>query len=378
MSKKALLKLATINFVSLFAAVSAYAGKSMKISLGEDGWETKNDVKFVEYQGRESIHLKGGFNNSPSAQLKELEFAEGTIEFDISIDAANSVFPGIEFHITEDGSQFERIYFRPGNNHQINSFQYHPVYQGEHPWQLYGQHQRDLSIPNKEWFHVKVEVWGSQMAFYVEGQGLPVFWTETLQSGSSKGGIRFAGAGDYHVSNLKVTKRKASGSESFNPVSWDLPDNYLSRWQVSPLLALEGDEKKVVRNRFSDLSGDWKTIEAEARGLINITRHIPKTAAHTAVLAKTVVHSDKQQSKKLFFGYSDRIELFLNGELVFSGNNTFRAKTSKMRSRPHIDNDQIVLELKEGKNELEAIVYERFGGWALMAKFESLEGINRM
>ena len=378
MQKHSLWKYALLKLASLLAAVTAYAGKSVEIPLKADGWETHNDVQFVEHEGRESIHLKGSFQNTPSAVLNDFEFAEGIIEFDISIDVSKSIFPGIDFHITEEKDRFERIYFRPGNNHQINSFQYHPVYRSYHPWQLYGQHQRNLEIPNNEWFHVKVDVEGSRMAFYMRGQELPVFWIDALQSGSASGRIGFAGAGDYYISNLKITKCKSSRPDAFDPVFKDLPSNYLKKWRVSPLLSLKNDESAVERERFDGLEGDWLTIEGEEQGLINITRYVQKTAEHAVVLATTKVWSDTPQKKPLFLGYSDRVDLYLNGELVFKGNNAFRNKKSKMRSRVHIDNDRIELELREGENVLEAIVYERFGGWALMSKFSNMNGIRTM
>lgn len=371
MLKHIIRKYALIHFVLLlFVAVSSSSAKSIDIPLKADRWETRNDVRFVEHQGRESIHLKAGSRKVPSAELKDFELSDGIIEFDLSINVATSVFPGIDFRITEEMDTFERVYLRPGNTDQANSFQYHPVYLNQHPWQLYGQHQRDLHIPNNEWFHVKIDLAGQKMACYVHGQEYPLFWTEALQSGSASGRIRFFGQGDYYVSNLKVTKREQSDFGAFRSVSTTLPESYLDSWRVSPALPLEKDETSASLERFRTVSGEWKTLQAEAQGLINLTRHIQKNTGHVAILAKTSIPSDEAQSRKLFLGYSDRIDLFLNGKLIFSGDNTYRAESSKMGSRVHVSNDQIDIKLEAGVNTLEAIVYERFGGWALMARLD--------
>jgi len=74
-------------------------------------------------------------------------------------------------------------------------------------------------------------------------------------------------------------------------------------------------------------------------------------------------------------GYSDRIDLYLNGELVFSGDNTFMSEHAKMRSRVHLGNDFAELRLTPGSNQLQAIVYERAGGWGMIMQLSDLYGI---
>lgn len=361
----------------LFTAASADAAESQSIPLQPELWESKNDVSFVTYKDKQSIHLNGGFKKQPGATLKNYQLTDGTIEFEMSINHSKSIFPGIDVRISEQGDGFERIYFRPGNNQQINSFQYHPVYRHIHAWQLYGQHQRDITMPDQEWFRVRIELRGPRIACYLGDQKHPFFWTNRLQSGSPSGAIRFAGAGDYHIANLRISKLDNASTGTIDLVSKTLPSTYLSSWKTSPVLELTSNSASATLDQFHELAGEWKNIQAEDQGLVNFSRHLGQNGTVTALLAKTEIIAQGPQKKKLSLGYSDRIDLYLNGELIFSGNNTFRHEDSQMRSRVHLDNNIVELELSDGSNKLEAIVYERFGGWALMARLKDVKGLTR-
>lgn len=79
------------------------------------------------------------------------------------------------------------------------------------------------------------------------------------------------------------------------------------------------------------------------------------------VLAKTTIQSDKDQIKKLIFGYSDEVSIFLNGRILFRGNSEYRRRSSRFLGIAGL-NDSVFLPLKKGENELLLMVTENFGG----------------
>lgn len=338
-------------------------------------WNTQNAVSFVDFEGRKSLQMKGTFQKGGIAEVKDFEFTDGTIEFDMWIVFEKAMFAGLEFRYNDAQEASEYIYFRPASNNQKNAFQYSPHYNGESAWQLYGHHQRKVDLPQGEWFHVKIEVKGQQMACFIHNQEFPFFYTDNLDSGSKSGSIRFDASSEYYVSNLKIVQSTSTCEWEFNPADQDLDPAYLTTWSVSKPVSLQKDQKKLSLDAFS-FSND-SIITAEDRGLISFTRYYKNKGGHSALLAERTFTSDIEQNKKLDLGYSDRIDLYLNGELVFEGDNTYRTKSSKMGSRVHLGNDTVELKLTKGENILQAIVYERFGGQGMIAKFKNLQGIQK-
>jgi hypothetical protein len=75
------------------------------------------------------------------------------------------------------------------------------------------------------------------------------------------------------------------------------------------------------------------------------------------------------------FGFSDEGSVFLNGDLVFTANNTYLSRSGRCLGIMTLDNDALYLPLRAGENELVIAVTEAFGGWGLAGRFEDLEGI---
>jgi hypothetical protein len=98
------------------------------------------------------------------------------------------------------------------------------------------------------------------------------------------------------------------------------------------------------------------------------------TREANTVFARITVTSEDTQSKVLSFGYSDRVRVFLNGRLLYAGNNGFRTRDYRYLGTIGFF-DSVVLPLTEGRNELWMAVSESFGGWGLQAAFEDPEGL---
>ena len=74
------------------------------------------------------------------------------------------------------------------------------------------------------------------------------------------------------------------------------------------------------------------------------------------------------------FGYSDRVQVFLNGERLFVGNNAWRSRDYRYLGTitRHV---AVPLNLRDGENTLTFAVSETFGGWGVTAALEEADGV---
>jgi hypothetical protein len=121
---------------------------------------------------------------------------------------------------------------------------------------------------------------------------------------------------------------------------------------------------------FEDLA--WQAVHADASGLVDVTRFLDQPPRlPQCLIARTTISSEKAEQRKLVFGYSDEISVFLNGGLLFRGDSTFRVRDTEFMGIIGF-NDAVVLDLAEGENELFFVLTESFGGWGFMARTEGL------
>ena len=74
---------------------------------------------------------------------------------------------------------------------------------------------------------------------------------------------------------------------------------------------------------------------------------------------------EEEQDKRLDFGFSDRVRVYLNGRLLFQGDDTYRSRDYRfLGSIGYFD--ALYLPLRKGENELLMAVSEDLGGWAAL------------
>jgi hypothetical protein len=84
--------------------------------------------------------------------------------------------------------------------------------------------------------------------------------------------------------------------------------------------------------------------------------------------------ADRDRTVRVRFGYSNRVRVFLNGRLLYSGIQGFGTRDPEFLSIVGLF-DELALPLKRGRNELWFAVSETFGGWAITADLPDREGI---
>ena len=185
-----------------------------------------NDNSFWEIYNRSAKTIIGGLDsyvsfdaqqNDGLATFQNLEFENGTLEFDVKgKDVLQRSFVGIAFHIQDDKT-FNAIYFRPFNfkkpERSGHSVQYisHP----EFTWRKLRtdfpeQFENPVNpVPNPDdWFHAKVVVDWPNVKVFVEDYKNPSLEIK-MKSEFKTGKIGFwvGNGSDGSFKNLVVTKK---------------------------------------------------------------------------------------------------------------------------------------------------------------------------
>ncbi len=331
------------------------------IDFESDAWNTTNG-RIVEHLDRKCL--------VGMAILEGVEFENGVIEFDVALTERQRSYPAILFRMQSPG-EYEEFYIR---GHRIplysDALQYTPVFNSISCWQLYNGDGLTAAtdIPWDEWVHVRLEVHGSQARVFVgEGDG-PALVVRHLRHGVSKGGIglRCRTGGGAYFSDFSY---RPDDSLEFLPVrEIETPPGMIEDWQISKPYGISQLDLELHPDQ-QDLTGiEWQDATIEPTGLVNVGRYFGRLGREPdCVFARATIHSDKQEMKQYSFGYSDWIAIFLNGELLFTGNSAYQKRDPSFLGIIGL-NDVIYLPLKEGDNELVFTVAESFGGWGFMCQ----------
>lgn len=166
---------------------------------------TRKGIRLSEAAGEWPVYFQG------------LEFASGTIEFDVKgKDVQGASFVGIAFHGV-DGTTYDAIYFRPFNfktedqARVVRAVQYisHPA----HPWQKlradtpnkYEKPVNPVPDPNG-WFHARVVVASPKVSVFVNDGKEPCLVVDQL-SDRKKGlvGVWVGNTSGADFANFKIT-----------------------------------------------------------------------------------------------------------------------------------------------------------------------------
>jgi hypothetical protein len=326
-------------------------------------------VTTENFQGRDCIKITDG-----AAYLKD-NFGNGVIEFDISFDKERS-FPGLMFRIVDE-KNFEFLYLRPHQSGNPDAIQYCPIIYGNDSWQLYtGEgYCAQAELATHTWIHVKVIISGKQAELYLNNSSTPILFIYHLQREPLTGGLALDNHSPATVrfANFSYVKEDNPLIKSVTKTIQSLAAGVIKKWKVSNGFA----EDEYVNNMLlkDDLNGlTWQTMESEDLGFINIGKYVVKTKDKNTVFAKFNIISDKEQMKKMPLGFSDRCRVYLNGKLLYAGDNTFKSRDYRFYGTIGFW-DAVFLDLKKGSNEVMIAVSENFGGWGVEAKIDDIKDI---
>ncbi len=320
------------------------------------------------YRGRSALLLRDG-----AAWLKGSNFQNGTIEFDIAFSDVGG-FPGIAFRAATH-SDYELFYLRQNLSGQPHATQYTPVLHGLFAWQIYAGPKWEATArwTYDRWMHVKLVVSGTRAELYVDGDSV-VQIVPRLRGPQGAGEIGVISGNGARFTNFVVRPDRSTPPAGAPPVVRDsTPATIVRTWRVSApfaesLLTGVADPSKIPGLETSN------TLDTEERGIANLARLAGNGSGHNTVVAAVTITSDRARIVPVRFGFSDRVRVYLNGQMLYAGNDGFGTHDPEFLGIVGLF-DELALPLKRGRNELWFAVSETFGGWAITADLPDRDGI---
>ena len=360
---------AAVLFVGTLSHPELLPAQTIDVPFGSARWTLDAPhAAFVEHLGRPSLRLGGG-----SALLKNVQFQDGTIEVDVSGTTKGFAFLVFRAASANDG---EDVYLRMGLSGTADAVQYMPMYGGLGAWKLYHGpgYTASAEFDAHAWTHLRVDVEGRRATVFVGDATVPTLVVPELKGARSIGAIGVfegtpGGSSDSVLfSNFRYTPRAPVVAPVAAAPSTSA--GVIRHWSLSAAVPIDKSATidslpTVVR---SDRTG-WLSVEAEPNGLLNFARYRAMSGKRTLVVARTVIRADRAEVRRLSFGYSDDVTIFLNGRPLYTGRNGYQARHPSYLGLMTSD-DAVYLPLRAGDNELLLAVAEVFGGWGLTAQLE--------
>jgi hypothetical protein len=359
-----------IPFIAILEVFEAATARAQQ-PFDSASWDVRAAEWRVEsYRGRNALFLRDG-----TAWLKNSRFQNGTIELDIAFSNTNG-FPGIAFRAATH-SDYELFYLRQGLSGGPHATQYTPVLHGLYAWQIYAGPAWEGAAywTYDRWMHVKLVVRDSRAELFVDGDSA-VQVVGQLRGPTGAGEIGLLSGTGARFANV-VVRPDAGAMLEGRPTAPGVHDStsatIVRSWRVSPPFP----ESTLVRlTQLTDVpqGGAWHVLGIEERGIANLARLAGNADGRNTVFAAITVMADRDRIVRVRFGYSNRVRVFLNGRLLYSGIQGFGTRDPEFLSLVGLF-DELALPVRRGRNELWFAVSETFGGWAITADLPDRDGI---
>ncbi len=334
------------------------------VEFNDQKWRIEADqYEITEFNEIPALYLKSG-----TARLMGSQFHNGVIEFDLAFGEHRN-FAGLQFRC-QDMSNYEEFYVRPHQSGNPDAMQYTPVFHNNPGWQLY--HGKGYSAPYSfifnGWNHFKLIIKDNRMDVYINDMNQPVMEVYDLKGGWHEGEIGFWNfRGGAYYTNLRIVEKDDPPLFSEAIDAPPAAEGTLFQWEVSNPLPSHLLQDVINLNDLNQEDLEWTEITAEYSGLINLGRLSSATDKSNAVLVRMFVDSDVEQIKRIDFGYSDEVAVYVNNRIMYSGNNRFQSRDYRYLGTIGYF-DSVYTPLVKGKNEVIFLVSENLGGWGLKAK----------
>jgi len=366
-------------FVTPFkaAAMKALTGEPMvaieppvSVPFDDENWDIEAvEHELVDYLGEKALRIKGG-----AAVLPELDVKNAMVEFDMAITPERG-FAGLVFRVQGD-DDYEHFYIRPHMSGNPDANQYTPVINGVSGWQLYhgAGYSQTVEYRYNEWIHVKMIYAGSQADIYIDSE-TPVYRADDLKRNVQGGaiGVNSANFSAVHFANFKYTElANAYELPRAELVNNEFDADMIREWQVSDAFDSASLQGIAKLESAQTAERSWTVLQAEPTGITNFAQVQGLAEGKDTVFARLVIPADGPVSKQLNLGYSDAAAVFVNGALVYKGDNTYMSRDYRYLGTIGLF-DSVALPLGKGDNEIWIAVTEAFGGWGIMGQLVDLE-----
>ena len=239
------------------------------IPFDSERWDKQN-AKLADFLGKKCL--------MGIANLKDVDFTNGVIEFDLAVNGERS-YPGVTFR-AKGQKEYERIYIRPHLSRVFrNIVQYEGTFNGLDSWQLYyGQGKTtSATFPINEWFHVKIEVKDTQARLYISDMEKPVLIITELAHGLSKGTLGVWGPLDGSAYFSNFTYRMDNTLQFPEAPKADNPLGIITNWEISQPDKLSNVDMEIPPTLDEPGNNKWQKVQSLPSGLVDISRYYGRT-----------------------------------------------------------------------------------------------------
>jgi hypothetical protein len=350
-------------FIMIAFSIDAVA---QTVPFDSPRWKIKGKEAAQEtHLGQPALRLK-----LASALLPDANFRNGIIEFDIAL-SKDRYFPGIHFRM-QDSANFEEYYLRPHQSGNPDAMQYTPVYNRLSGFQLYygAGYNNAVTLPFGRWLHIKMVVKEKEAEVYFDNGATPVLYINPLKRDAITGAIELSNPWDAVAwySNFVYTSTDDIAIKSTRqaPV---LPPGTVTSWDVSTVFSEKQIANRPLLQASDTASLKWKTLSADHNGITDLAQLSGVTEEVNTVFVRKIIDATAPRIQKMSFGFSDGARVYLNGRLLYEGNDVFISRDYRFLGTVGYW-DAVYLPLQKGRNELLIAVSEMFGGWGIKAKME--------
>lgn len=349
----------------LLSVPAARAQSVQHVPFDSPRWTVEGqDHATVLYKGRQALRLQGA-----QAWLDDVSFLTGTIEFYIAFPLVRG-FQGVRWQVQDRGN-FEEFYLRSHLSGQPDANQYNPVIDGNSGWQLYfGEGYSAPTGYTDDWMHVRIVVDETGGEVYIDSD-------EPQFRFPSKGNFGAGGLGVY-ASGFNVAYFADFSFQPGTPTLRSGPVEYpasapgtVQQWDVAGPI---GDDLAVGTPTLETDGLSWTRLDAEEEGITNLARAVAGQEGNH-LMARITVEAGSPVTRMVRFGYSDKVAVYLNGRLLYRGDNSYVSRDYRYLGTIGLF-DEVPLTLERGRNELVFVVSEAFGGWGIMAQFPDTSGLS--
>jgi len=358
---------------------SAYAQELPTVSYDGHDWSIQGTASAENYLGREALFVSRGV-----AWRGDLDLADQVIEYEYATPY-NSGYIGVNFRVDAEAGSMEQFYTRPHQSGEDDATQYMVMINGGATWQLHAGPNEATAVEllNQDWVHVRIVVIGDQADVYVDDMETPLMHVPNLRFDGGHGPLGLY-AGDRpwltesgaYFSNIVFRPANENDVIIGSPREVDpLPAGHISSFNVSsPFPETEIENGHWLNSDVVD-ARDWVELATEDDGVANLNRTTAIADGNNTVFIRMNINADEDTSRLMRFGYSDRVRLYVNGEQLFFGNSGWRSRDHRFLGTISFE-DALILQLREGDNEVVAAVSESFGGWGFQAAIEDQAGLS--
>ncbi len=374
-----MLKSVNTLLFSVYALAGWQAVSAEQIPMTPEHWEMSSQAfSFEKYLERDALRLESG-GSETLGLVKDLVAQDGTLEFDVAFPEMRA-FIGTIWRLQSNFADSELFYLRSHQSGNPDSMQYMPIYNGLDAWQLYsevGHYAQAMPFDFNQWTHVKLQVAGNLGEIYVKDMDKPKLVMPLHHKpqagiwGLMVGSVENPKAAAY-FSNVSFTAGTPQLHTAALPVVTPVKGTVIE-WQVSDTFA----EKDLVGTQLPaalQKALKWQKVGVEGDGLLNLAKVQGLAEDKDTVFVKVTLHADKAVVKRLDVGFSDRVKLYCNGQLLFSADDAYKSRDYRfLGSIGYFDS--LYLPLQQGDNEVWLAISESFGGWGVKAKLEDMQDV---